>query len=289
MDYCFDMSALGAKHTPSLYDDPDRPALVAGLLASGRVLITSVNVFEAAATEDQARRIGLVRLQKELIGPYRPLLLPNELLRQLTLAHFQGAGDATITISDRHWGIWGGLQEPEHLGEPERQEVYAWKSSLESPFNAAHREARPELFRAFPEDKPLSVANLIRLLRDQEQLILNTASPVYERITGVGLDIPGMRTLFRELPEWPLYLGGWAHSLYHRGLKEEGFGAKSNPGTVDLMSAIYLRHCDYFITADARQRRALRVLNIFNTRQPRTQIISYQELRRRLVIQYAAV
>ena len=289
MDYCFDTSAFGAKHTLSLYDDPDRPALVAGLLASGRVLITSVNVFEASACEDQTRRIGLIRLQQQLIGEYRPLLVPNELLRQVTLAHFQGAGNATVTISDNHWGIWSGLQEPEQLGELERQEVYEWKSSLESPFDAAHRKARPEfdtVFRAFPEDKPLSVAKLIRFLRENEQLILDAVNPAYERITGVGLDISGMWTLFQELPAWPLYLAGWAHSLYHRALKDQNFGATSNPGTVDLMCAIYLSHCDYFVTADAKQRRALRVLNMFNTRQPRTLVISYEEFRRRLVIQY---
>jgi hypothetical protein len=288
MDYCFDMSALGAKHTPSLYDDPDRPALVAGLLASGRVVVTSVNVFEASATEDQARRIGLVRLQKELSRGYRPLLVPNELLRQLTLAHFEGAAEATITISDKHWGIWSGLQEPELLSEDERQEVYEWKSSLENPFDESLRAVRPELLRAFPENALLSVAILIRFLLQNERLILNAVSPVYERITGVGLDIPRMRKLFQEVPAWPLYLAGWAHSLYHRGLKEEGFGAKSNPGTVDLMSAIYLGHCDYFITADAKQRRALRFLNMFNTRQSRTHVISYQEFRRRLVLQCAA-
>jgi hypothetical protein len=290
MDYCFDTSAFGARHTLSLYDDPERPALVAGLLASGRVLITSVNVFEASACEDQTRRIGLIHLQKQLIGDYRPLLVPTELLRQVTLAHFQGAPNATITISDNHWGIWNGLHEPEQLGERERQEVHNWKLSLESPFNEAHREARSEFERVFlvaPQDKPLSVARVIRLLRENEQLILNTASPVYKRITGTGLDLPRMRTLFQDLPEWPLYLAGWAHSLYHRALKREGFGATSNPGTVDLMSAIYLRHCDYFVTADAKQRRALRVLNMFNTREPRTRVISYQEFRRRLVIQHA--
>jgi|SRR5271157_1907731 len=291
MDYCFDTSAIGARHTLSLYDDPDRQALVAGLLASGRVLVTSVNLFEAAACEDQARRIGLIRLQKELIGEYRPLLVPNELLREVTLAHFKGAKTARITISDKHWGIWSGLQDPEQLGEFERQEVYDWKRSLESPFTEAHRKARPEfdsVYRAFPKDKPPSVGQLIRFLRANEQLILSTVSPVYKRITGIGLDLPRMHALFQELPAWPLYLTGWAHSLYHRALKPQNFGATSNPGTLDLMSAIYLNYCDYFVTADAKQRRALRVLNLFNAHKPRTRVISYQEFRRRLVIQWVA-
>jgi len=43
-----------------------------------------------------------------------------------------------------------------------------------------------------------------------------------------------------------------------------------------------------FVTSDVRQRRALRVLNVLNPHQPKTRIISYQELRNRLVVPSAA-
>jgi hypothetical protein len=291
MDYCIDTSALGARHAACLYDDPERAALVVGLLASGRVLISAVNVIEASASEDAGRRIGLLSLQSQLSRDLRPLLVPNELLRALTLAHYQRARAATITISDNHSGIWWGLHEPEQLTEVEREEVYRWKKSLEEPFIQAHRQTRPEfdkLFRSSPQEKPLSVAKFVKFLRHHEKLILDAVSPAHQKITGVGLDLPAMHRLFEELPAWPLYLAGWAYSLYHRAIKEKGFGVSSNPGTIDLMSAIYLNHCDYFITSDVRQRRALRVLNAFNPRQPKTRIISYQEFRNRLMIQNAA-
>jgi hypothetical protein len=291
MDYCFDTSALGAKNTASLYDDSDRAAVVAGLLASGRVVISAVNVIEACGCEDPARRIGLLRLQSQLSQDHRPLLVPNELLRALTIARHRGDRTATITISDRHSGIWWGLHEPEQLSEVERAEVYQWKKSLELPFDQAHQQTRSEfekMFHAFPHNKPLSVAKFIKFLRQNEKLILDAASPAHQRITGVGLDFFEMGKLFQELPAWPLYLAGWAYSLYHRAIKAQGFGVPSNPGTIDLMSAIYLNYCDYFITSDVKQRRALRVLNAFNPHQPKTQIISYQEFRNRLIIRSAA-
>jgi hypothetical protein len=292
MDYCFDTSAFSAKHAASLYDDPDRSALVAGLLASGHVLITAVNVIEAAACENSARRVGVLHLQAELSRDHRPLLVPTELLQRVTIAHFRRETTAEMTISDNHSGIWWGLHEPERLGEVERQEVYRWKLALENPFDEAHRKIRPEfdvLFRSFPQNRPFSVGNLIRFYRQNERLILDAVNPAYQKITeSEALDIPKMRTLFEELPAWRLYLAGWAHSLYHRGLKEQGYGPSSNPGTIDLMSAIYLNFCDCFVTSDVKQRRALRVLNSLNSRQPKTRIISYQEFRNRLIIQTAA-
>lgn len=290
MDYCFDTSALCAKHAASLYDDPDKVAIVAGLLASGRVLITTINVIEASGCEDAARRTGVLRLQAELSRDLRPLLMPNELLRTVTLAHFRQEKTAEITISDGHSGIWWGLHEPEELGDTEREQVYRWKLALESPFTEAHRKIRPDFEVAYrSQTKPLSVAKFIKFFRENEQRILDAVNPTYESLTaGSRLDIPGMRTLFEDLPVWPLYLAGWAHSLYHRGLKEEGYGASSNPGTIDLMSAIYLNYCDYFVTSDVRQRRALRVLNALNPHKPKTRIISYNEFRNRLVVPSAA-
>src|SRR5437763_11916205 len=104
LDYCFDTSALCAKHTASLFDDPDRSALVAGLLASGRILITTINVIEACGCEDAGRRTRILRLQAELSRDFRPVLPPNELLKKVTLDHFHQKRTAEITISDDHSG-----------------------------------------------------------------------------------------------------------------------------------------------------------------------------------------
>ena len=159
MDYCFDTSAICARHVASLYDDPKRPAIVTGLLASGRILITAVNVLEAAGTEDTVRRLGVLRLQKELARGLRPLHVPNELLLEVTLAHTRSSATATITLSEAQAGIYEILQEPEQIGEQERQEVYDWKRSSEDSFAQAHQKARPEFQKIFgdvPQDRPLT-------------------------------------------------------------------------------------------------------------------------------------
>lgn len=291
MDYCFDTGAIGAKHAPCLYDDPHRAAIVAGLLASGRVLITTVNVFEAVGCEDSLRRTGLLRLEKQLSRDFLPLLLPNELLRAATITHSNRTANFAITVGDKHTGILQALHEPETLCDADRDEIFRWKRSLEDSFDAALRRARSELaksFNSFSAVGLFSTARLIRFLRGREELILNTIRPTYRDVIGRDLTTATMRRLFLEIPPWPLYLLGWAHGLYHRAVKSQDFGVSSNAGTIDLMSAIYLAYCDYFVTSDVKQRRALRVLNVLNARRPRTRVISYEELRRRLVLQCAA-
>jgi hypothetical protein len=186
------------------------------------VLITAVNVIEAGGTENPTRRSGLLRLEKELARELIPLKVPNELLQEVTLAHVRGALTARITLSEAQAGIYGALHQPEKLGEQERQEVYRWKCSLEDSFAEANRLARPEfqmLFGDAPSDRPLTAAKLIKLFRDQNKLVLDAAAPIYKRLTGNDLDLPSMRKLFVDIPEWQLYLAGWAHGMYHRAIK----------------------------------------------------------------------
>src|SRR5216683_7386036 len=114
MDLCFDTSGINR-----LYDDPERDAIVPALL---RVLVTGLNVAEVAATEETQRRIGLLRLQRKLIGSLRPLHVPTELLQVVTIAYAERRPTATITIGDRQQGLWWALEEPESLDEEARQE-----------------------------------------------------------------------------------------------------------------------------------------------------------------------
>jgi len=56
-------------------------------------------------------------------------------------------------------------------------------------------------------------------------------------------------------------------------------------GLLDLWAAVYLAACDYFVTNDTRdggQYNALRWLNQFNVRVPRTKVITWSSFRRRV-------
>jgi len=280
MDLCFDTSGINR-----LYDDSERDVIVCALRAASQVIITGLNVTEAAATptEDTNRRIGLLRLERKLSGTFRPLHVPNDLLQAVTIAYAEGRPTAVSTIEERQEGLWWALENPEGLPEEARQEAYAWMRSLEDPFTDAHRRARPEFQKIFSGPwRPLTASKLIKMFRSQEEFVHEMVAHLWKRLIGTDLSIESYRELIVRVPQWPLYLAGWAHAMQNRAIREQSYGAGNNPGAIDLLCAIYLPQCDCFVTDDTRQRRALRVLNVLNPR--KTKIISYRELRRRLVL-----
>jgi hypothetical protein len=206
-------------------------------------------------------------------------------LQAVTIAYAERRPRTTITIGERQQGLWWALEEPESLDEEARQETYAWKRALEDPFREAHRLARPEFQQLFfdaAQDRPLSASKLIKLFRDQERIAYDAVAPLWKRLIGTDLLIETYRDLMVQVPQWPLYLAGWAHAMHNRAISERNYGAGNHAGAIDLLCAIYLCYCDCFVTDDVKQRRALRVLNVLNPR--RTQILSYNELRTRLVL-----
>jgi hypothetical protein len=282
MDYCFDTSAINR-----LNDDPDQKAIVAGLLAANRVLITAVNVIETVVTEDPARRLSLLRLQQQLAKENRQLRIPPELLREMTMAYARNLSSVTLTIVEETGaGVWWALHEPETVTEEARQEGYVWKKKLEDGFTGANRLARPEMQKLFGTgDRPKSIGKLIQLLCKNPLSFISTMSRSYQSITGKPLSIEEMRELFVAVPEWPLYLAGWAQGMYARALQDRGYSPRNNPGTIDLWFAIYLGHCDFLVTNDVGQYKALRVINVLsNRRTPKTRILLYNQFRRRLVL-----
>jgi hypothetical protein len=190
-----------------------------------------------------------------------------------------------FTIGDDVIGIWHVLNDPSKADAEISEGIIAWQQSLEEPFRRSHRDARvqfKELFEGEGAERPRSGADFIRTICRLDQALSDHVTPMYRKFTGTDISIPELRQFFNEWPEWVLYFLGWAYSTHQRAIQEEGYGQRRNPGTVDLWCAVYLPRCDCFVTHDVGQRRALRVLNVFNPR--RTKIVSYDELRRRLLV-----
>src|SRR5271165_3765026 len=134
-------------------------------------------------------------------------------------------------------------------------------------------------------DRPRSIGKLIQLLCKNPQSFISTVSRAYQTVIGKPLSVEEMRELFVALPEWPLYLAGWAQGMYARALQESGYSSKNNPGTIDLWFAIYLEHCDVLVTDDRGQYKALRVINVLSRRRsPKSRIFLYDQFRKRLVL-----
>lgn len=279
MDYCFDTSGINRLH-----DDSDRQGIVTSLLAANRVLITALNIIEAAVTENTGRRRSLLALERQLSGNDRPVRIPTEILKHLTIAYVQRLPSADIAIDDSDAQFWWVLHDPEKLDETNRQEAFVWKRELEKSFSESHREARLEVRKLFSPEPPKSLGQLLQLCCNNPQSFLSTASALYESITGKLLDEIEMRVLFRVIPEWPLYLAGWAQGMYARAVQEQNYSPKKNPGTIDLWFAVHLAHCDFLVTNDYGQYKALRVINALGERRRgRARVLSYDQFRRRLV------
>jgi hypothetical protein len=239
-------------------------------------------------TESSERRKSLLTLQRQLCANGRPVRLPTEVLKQLTRAYVERLPSADIAIDESDKRFWWVLQEPEKLDESNRQEAYAWKNSLEKSFSEAHKEARSLQVRdLFSPNPPKSLGRLLQFCCKNPQSFLSTASSLFESITGKLLEETEMRSLFRVIPEWPLYLAGWAQGMYARALQKQNYSPKRNPGTIDLWFAVHLAHCDVLVTNDFGQYQALRIINVLGERRRRrAQVLSYGQFRRRFVPSY---
>ena len=281
LDYCFDTSGINRLH-----DDPARAELIAGLLSSNRVLVSELSIVEAIATQAIERRGSLLRLQGQLTRGNMPLLTPTKLLRRLTLAHVNGLESESITSDKDSPEAWLALQAPEKfLDEDSRQSAYSEKLKIEAQFTAAHKRGRMELRELFPGTLPKNLGQMLQFLCNNPLSFLPIVAVLYEEITKQLLTEDGMRSLFTVLPEWPLYLAGWAQGMYARAFQDQNYGWRKNPGTIDLWFAVYLEHCDCFVTDDEGQFKALRVIRALACRRsPKARVMRYRQFRSRLFL-----
>jgi hypothetical protein len=275
VDYCFDTSAVNALH-----DDPIRARIVASLLADNRALVTEFNFFEVLATKDMERRVSLVTLLKDLAAGTRPLLSAPALVRRLAIAHRDQLSSMEITTENQT--VWQILHDPrEFLDEESRLAILEQKTLTEDRFRQINERARIEIRSMFPGALPRTFGGMLRFFAKNPICAFDSVARPYQAITGRALSINGMLELFVDIPEWPLFMSEWAHGLYSRALQERGCG-KRNTGAFDLMCAVYLEHCDRFVTADGPQYRALRVINAFlpRRRQPKPKVVFYKQFSR---------
>lgn len=277
MIYCFDTSALNCLH-----DDPECANMTVGLTATNTVWITALNVIEAGITNETVRRISLLKLQKQLGRDIRPLQIPNLLLQECASAFAARQSRKDLSIGKDQNGIWYALSNPEQIDEAARQKLYAWKKELEDNFRTAHERGRPQFQKLFESmERPRNVATLLRHYMQRTDFLYEVTAEIYEIGTRVKLQRDEFSSFFDSAPQWPFFFLGWAYAIYARAIQPANYG-RSNAGTIDIWCATYLPSCNVFVTADAAQYKALRLINTFNQRPCR--ILRYSTLRRSLLI-----
>ena len=283
---CLDTSTIN-----NLRDDPETNTLTQIICRDYDVYISSLNILEVAKTKDPIRREQLRSFIKTLGRDIEPLDLPNQLVRQLCRA-FAGQGSHfTWSVSGDRRGFWVAMSQPNSLGDGERLEAIQWANDLETNNLESNKEFRRELdddVFGNGTPRPRTPARLFHIyLAAEWSLRYIIPSQVYKLETGRVLPLSQLDALLGGKPSlWPLYLMAYAFSAYFGAIWQASLGPKNRVGIIDLLYSLYLPICDIFVTHDTLnggQYGALRVLNAFNSRRPRTHLFTWNHFREQLL------
>lgn len=280
MIYCLDTSAINR-----LLDDPEKEPIIKALFSVGSFRISAYNVIEAAKTECKDRRCRLIELMKRLADGKRFLDRPNTILLSYAKAHADGASAAPVNADDQLDGLWIALNQPDLVDEEARQELINWATEWEGDFSklvAGDRDQFQTLFQKISRERPKTIAATLRAYLNARDECRSLINDVYQSQTQKPLTDSAYQVLVRE-PAWPLYFVGYAYAVHKRAIQEHKFQERRNAGAIDLGQAVYLTMCDRFITNGRAQYRAIRLLNVFNTK-CNTQVMRYDYFRDRLLV-----
>jgi hypothetical protein len=261
----------------NLIDDPGLD-LIREKLRSVTIIPTALAIAEIAATEDPGRRLGLLRMIKTVGKDNRPLATPNQLIIAVCQGYARRDQTLTLNTGNDAEGAWIALNRPELADSAAQRVAVGFNKEREDVLRNFTEGLREELKAVFErEERPPSIGALLRHYAQNGDFLYEVVNPIYERAVGMSLLRCELWSLFNATPYWRMFLLGYGCAIYQRAVKPKSFGHRNNPGHLDLWSATYLPSCDVFVTADKRQRRALKILNKGNARP--TSIMSYREWR----------
>jgi hypothetical protein len=263
--------------------EQDRKAILAGLRVVGSLRVTGMNVIETIQIPDRELRTAKLRLLHDVTQVFNPYQTPNQLLGDIARAY--NADEALQLGDDTNWYI---VHHPDEITDEMAAESLAWHRDREQWFREMYETLRATyqpLFQTNAQPRPRNAADLVRYFiakRDTyyDMLLLD----IFERHTSYRPTHDELSAFLETKTTcgWALFWLARIYAMYQRSIQLDGYGWKYNAGFHDLDSAIYLPHCDWFVTGDAAQRRALRFLNVLNPRS--TKIVDYASFRRDILI-----
>lgn len=275
--FYFDTSAINA-----LLGDPEQERLERLLTGDGKVVfISSVNIAELAATSDPARRESLLRLAKRLAKKTRPLALPRELFRTSLDAFATEKAQIDTTSDPTVNNLWIALDHPQQVTEAVRAEIQALNRGNEAWYREMHENARPAMRKEL-ESLPRfrNATHLTKIYWSSDKFITSALRPFV-----IGLRHPELVGREREVVGrcefWKFFFAAFVAGIYHRAIKDHGFGYRTNAGSADTQQAIYIPTCDVFVSNDQAQFTAFRPLAPL-AHKPR-RVVRYGDVRRNLL------
>lgn len=276
----FDNSPLSRllEETPA-----DRDAILKGLRTFALLRVTGMNVIETANIQDSAMRTEKIRLLCEITKTMEPYQTPNELLADIARAY---ETKAPLMLGDRV--SWFAIHNPQEVTDALSAESLKWHQDRENSFREQYEKLRARhqpLFASGSALLPRNCSDLLKYFIEHRETYYDILLlEIYELQTGHR---PSHEELSRFLDSsntrgWALVWLARVYAMHARSIRSSGYGWKVNAGMHDLDSAIYLPYCDWFVTGDAPQRRAFRLLNARNSRN--TRIVDYAAFRSKLLI-----
>jgi len=254
-----------------LYDDPEGPNL-RKVLQERSIVYTSVFiVVELGAESDESRRIGLLRLIKNISGNYRPAAMPGDLLRRSLESVSIWSRDMNHSMGTKWGGVWLALNDPTLIDENAYKEIVGWKREQEAWYQDVHDRGRTrmqETIKKLPPSESDAIysrfSKFISYYPPEGDFLRKT---VFDLASSSGTNIAVtdelVQRLLRHSEQWRFFLTAMAYGMYVRSVKATHFSKKRNPGSIDTQQAIYLTICNTFVTADEAQYKMLRLLAPF--------------------------
>lgn len=250
-----------------LFDDLSCLELIKKLPNHAKIYISVFTVAELAATPHRKRRIELLRLAKDVLGDYRPLAMPGDLLKRSLKAMQTWAKEISGSMGSEWDGLWVALCDPRLIDTEDYFEVIEWKRQQEIRYQDMQDQARPFIQKAI-DKLPATEKNalrsqfskLIRHVTRQQDFVNDIIRDFASRGFSVIITKELAQRVIDHSEHWRFFLASIAYGLYIRSVQMSHFSKKINPGSIDTQQAIYLAMCDIFVTADQRHHRMMRLL-----------------------------
>jgi hypothetical protein len=249
-----------------LLDSADKQELIRIIQAHTSIYPSIFNIAEIASDSNVSRRKDLLVLVKDISKNFRPLAMPGELLKRSIVAIGKRAKAMEHSMGKEWDGVWIALNNPDSIDKEAYNEIVEWKRKQDGWLEAKHVQARPLMQQALnrlpTHERNHFASKFSKMIKSYRLEFVHKL--VFDLAKNSGLDIETdnshVSSIIKHSEHWRFFLASMGYSIYSRSVKTSNFSKSKNPGSIDIMQAVYLAACDVFVTADKQQRRMLRFL-----------------------------
>lgn len=208
-----------------LFDDSSCLELIKKLPNHAKIYISVFTVAELAATSHRKRRIGLLKLAKDVLGDCRPLAMPDDLLKRSLKAMQTWAKEISGFMGSERDGLWVALCDPQLIDTEDYFGVIEWKRQQEIRYQDMQDQARPFIQKAI-DKLPATEKNalrsqfskLIRHFTRQQDFVNDIIRDFASRGFSVIITKELAQRVIDHSEHWRFFLASMAYGLYIRSV-----------------------------------------------------------------------